>query len=276
MDSNGLEKLGEYLAAHSTGVPVDFFESAESTNTLALSLLEERLAKSEAAGPFAVAAENQTAGRGRFSRKWISRKGASICISVAVPISAAARAAESFTVRAGTFLCMGLRAEFSSDTLVKWPNDIYSRGGKKICGILSEFRPSRGAGNPHWAILGVGMNFDFSKLDSPLPDDISKICADLKSVSSRRDFTACEAAAQIVKAALKAAAETEKNAADLPKLFAQVDFLRGKPVCVSVGNRTLEGIACGVDASGKLALRTAGGCELIAGGEASLRPSKKM
>ena len=276
MDSNGLEKLGEYLAAHSVGATVDFFESAESTNTLALSLLEERLAGSEVAGPFAVVAENQTAGRGRFSRKWISRKGASICISVAVPISTQTRAAESFTVRAGTLLSMGFRAEFLSDTFVKWPNDIYSRGGKKICGILSEFRPSRGGGKPHWAILGVGMNFDFSKLDSPLPGEISEICADLKSVSARREFTACEAAAQIVKAAVKAAEETENPAADLPKLFAKVDFLRGKPVCVSVGNRTLEGIACGVDASGKLALRTANGCEFIAGGEASLRTDKKI
>ena len=91
----------------------------------------------------AVLASEQTAGRGRFGRSWLSTEG-SLAISF-VWIEAA-----ETPWPAGLALAAGLAAAEVFDTQIAWPNDLM-HGDKKVGGLLSEVV----SGVP---ILGLGVN----------------------------------------------------------------------------------------------------------------------
>ena len=109
-------------------------DEAGSTNTVSI----DKLKSGELSPPFALIAKKQSAGHGRLGRRWFSAEGATLCVSVAVPVDPSAKSIESFTVRAGVSICEKLSNDFSADIFLKWPNDIYSSEGKKIAGMLAE------------------------------------------------------------------------------------------------------------------------------------------
>lgn len=93
----------------------------------------------------------QSAGRGRLGRNWVSSAGVGICMSFAVPAEGNMSA---ITIAAGVSLCMALR-KCGYDARLKWPNDILI-DGKKVCGILSE-RIGNEAGEDY-VVVGAGLN----------------------------------------------------------------------------------------------------------------------
>lgn len=84
-----------------------------------------------------VVADEQTAGRGRFERRWVTRPGVSLAMSLVLrPSTREAGYLTRFTALAALGLVyalakMGLQAE------IKWPNDVLLRG-KKVAGVLVE------------------------------------------------------------------------------------------------------------------------------------------
>lgn len=262
--------LPQKIFAYGKECDLLYFDEVNSTNTLALEILRTRLQEKESVNPFCVLAGEQTSGRGRFQRKWISQRGASICVSVCVPIAWGSRALESFTVRAGTNCCEVFRELSQANIFVKWPNDIYSADGKKICGMLSEFSLSQREGEPHWVVFGMGMNFDFANLLSPLPPEIAEICIDIKSLSRNKNFSATDIVLATVRSALKATQETQEMAL-LADRFSLLDFFRNKFLSVKVGSESLSGTARGVDEFGKLQLELPdGSIRPIFSGEATV------
>lgn len=108
-----------------------------------------------------VRALEQTAGRGRFDRTWISPKGENLTISLFLPGTSRAPYLPNLgqllaLATAETLLKLGLQPE------LKWPNDLLLNG-KKVGGILSEVVPEG-------AILGLGLNVhqtDFHAISQP-------------------------------------------------------------------------------------------------------------
>ena len=165
-------------------------ESLGSTNSEGV-----RILKSGRSAPFAVIALNQISGRGRLERKWFSKRGASVALSVCAEIGRTAEEMESFTVRAGLGVCSELKKLCGAELFLKWPNDIYSREGRKIAGMLAELELS---GNSAFAVFGIGINADFSKLsDVELPEEIRGSAGDLFSLSITRPELADIAVAAI-------------------------------------------------------------------------------
>mgnify|MGYP001772657440 CR=1 FL=1 len=117
-----------------------FFEVVDSTN--------ERAKFSK---PFSlIFAEEQTSGRGRFGRKWVSRRGG-LYFSIVLPLCSISKL---------TLVSALSVAESVKDSRIKWPNDVLLFG-KKFCGILGEVFEDK-------AIVGIGINveneveFDFA------------------------------------------------------------------------------------------------------------------
>jgi BirA family biotin operon repressor/biotin-[acetyl-CoA-carboxylase] ligase len=112
----------------------------------------EQVAKEGAVEGTIVVAQEQTGGRGRLGRKWISPPG-SLSLSIIL------RPTPIYLPR--LIMVASLAASHSIETVtglktqIKWPNDILIRG-KKVCGILvrSELR-GRGV---DFAVMGIGMN----------------------------------------------------------------------------------------------------------------------
>lgn len=124
------------------GVQVRVLERCPSTNSLLL--LE--------AGslPVLLAAEEQTAGRGRRGRRWYSTPGSDITFSLARTMRRPVRELASLPLVAGVAVAQALRGLGVMQASLKWPNDLVVRGAK-LGGILVETRGQR-------AVIGVGIN----------------------------------------------------------------------------------------------------------------------
>jgi len=113
-----------------------------------------RLASSGAHGPLWVVAEEQTKGRGRRGRDWISQKDnlfASHLVEVDAPPETCAQL--SFVAALGAADTVAALAGRARITL-KWPNDVLLEG-RKVAGVLLEAAPN---GAFQRLIVGIGIN----------------------------------------------------------------------------------------------------------------------
>ncbi len=116
-----------------------------------------------------IAAHEQTAGRGRQDRKWISAPHQNLCFSLFIRTDAELMAVPSLTM-AVALAVNDLLQEMGIPSAPKWPNDVLV-DGRKICGILSER-----IGPPEISvpgiIIGIGLNINMTreeaqKIDRP-------------------------------------------------------------------------------------------------------------
>lgn len=117
-----------------------------------------------------LAAEVQTAGRGRLDRRWICPPRAALSFSVLLrPDGVPAVARGWIPLLAGVAVAAGLRTQAGLDARLKWPNDVLV-GGAKIAGILAEQ-----AGDA--IVLGIGINVTTRRDELPVPHATSVVLA---------------------------------------------------------------------------------------------------
>lgn len=102
-----------------------------------------------------LAAERQTAGRGRLDRSWESAAGAGLMVSVLVRPEIEPRWLGWLPMVVGTSLVRTLRGYAGVPAVLKWPNDVQV-DGVKLAGILVELAPSPAV--PPAAVIGFGLN----------------------------------------------------------------------------------------------------------------------
>ena len=145
------------------------FESIDSTNAYAKRELHS-FAKNKL---ICITADEQSAGRGRYQRKWISPKGVNLyvtfCFALTQPIPDLSCLAE---IMAYSF--SHLLLEDGLHPKIKWPNDV-QLNGKKVSGILSEIVFE---GSLVFVILGIGINVNMEKTDL---DQIDQPATSLKA-----------------------------------------------------------------------------------------------
>jgi len=128
---------------------VELLETLSSTQDMA-----HELAAACAPAGTLVLANGQTSGRGRHGRQWTSKPGAGVWLTlIERPTDPAS--ADVLSLRVGLALARALE-QFAPDRVhLKWPNDVYSAGGK-LAGVLAEARWRDGA--IEWVAVGVGIN----------------------------------------------------------------------------------------------------------------------
>ena len=140
------EKLRTLLSIFDIGIIVK--TSTVSTNTDG-----KKLFRSGLSSPVLIVADEQTGGRGRQGKTFLSPRGGlymTLVLPLAAPIGDAVMATSCSAVAVSRAL-----GRFGIDCGIKWVNDIYS-GEKKVCGILAE---SVFAGDkPEFTVVGIGMN----------------------------------------------------------------------------------------------------------------------
>ena len=126
------ERISSALADLPVG-EIHFFNSIGSTNDFGF----ER-AKSGAPDLTVISALEQTAGRGRMHRKWITVPGTSAPLTVIIrPKPEEMNYLNLFSPLTGLAVREGLAAGWGIKSEIKWPNDVLLNR-KKICGILCE------------------------------------------------------------------------------------------------------------------------------------------
>jgi BirA family transcriptional regulator, biotin operon repressor / biotin---[acetyl-CoA-carboxylase] ligase len=127
----------------------EFYDSIDSTNA---ELRRKVLADPKLWPDFsAVAAAEQTAGRGRLDRDWVSETDSSIALSLLLRPERP-EVTTWLSLTAGVAVADVVSRLLNGPAVgVKWPNDVLVEG-KKISGILAE------ALAPNLVILGIGLN----------------------------------------------------------------------------------------------------------------------
>ncbi|OIN50261.1 biotin--[acetyl-CoA-carboxylase] ligase [Pseudomonas azotoformans] len=246
------------LNAPSLAWPVHISDSIDSTNAEAL-----RLVEAGCAAPFLVLAEQQTAGRGRRGRKWVSPFAQNVYYSLVLRIEAGLRQLEGLSLVVGLAVMQALRESGVHGATLKWPNDVLV-GQKKIAGILLEL-----VGDPAdicHVVLGIGINVNMQRadevdqqwtsvqLETGAPVDrnllVSRLGRQLQGYLERHregGFIALQG-------------EWEQNHA-----------WQGRPVSLIAGVNQVDGVVLGVDRQGALRLNVDGVEKVYSGGELSLR-----
>ena len=133
--------------------------------TVSTNLDAKRLAGSADFGPVWILADEQTGGRGRQGRSWVSPVGnfyGSYLFPTEQP--AAMRSLYSFAIALGLYDALKSLSP-DGDFKLKWPNDVLL-GNAKLAGMLLE------TGQTHhqvWVIAGIGVNLVSSPKDTPYP-----------------------------------------------------------------------------------------------------------
>ncbi len=135
-----------------------------------------RLAQEGAHEGTCVAADEQTAGRGRLDRTWVSPPGAGLWASVLVrPGDVPPDRLAWLPLVAGVAASDALKEASSVRAELKWPNDLVaiaaacggSDGPRKLGGILSALVPDAGGEGPA-VVLGIGINVNMGGMDLPI------------------------------------------------------------------------------------------------------------
>jgi BirA family biotin operon repressor/biotin-[acetyl-CoA-carboxylase] ligase len=113
-------------------------------------------------------AREQTGGRGRLNRRWVSPRGNLFTSVVLRPQVGPARAAElGFVAAVAVARTIADCLPASSRVALKWPNDVLVEGAK-IAGILLEAR-SGPVDLVDWVVLGIGINVVAAPDETPYP-----------------------------------------------------------------------------------------------------------
>jgi len=99
--------------------------------------------------------EEQTHGKGRRGRTWVSPAGQGIWMSLLLRPQLPPAKAQLITLAAALAMCQAVERETGLAPQIKWPNDLVL-GGKKICGILLEL--SGDLDKISYVIVGTGLN----------------------------------------------------------------------------------------------------------------------
>ncbi len=252
---------------------IEVIDEIDSTNT-------RLLQRAQTGEPHAsvVAAEWQTAGRGRMNRAWHAPFGGALTLSVLWRFSQGAAALAGLSLAVGLALVRALEAMGTTGAAgvgLKWPNDVLWRG-RKLAGILIEMQGD--ALGPSAVVIGVGINV---RLPASAAAHIGQPAADLETLLEIGGARALD------RNRLLAAVLGELNTTLLE--FERIGFRafrddwqrrhvhQGCPVqLVQSGGVTASGLARGVRDDGALLLETAQGLRPFHSGDVSLRATGRM
>lgn len=242
--------LSDAVASRVTALEV--FAEIASTN----SYLMER--PGPPPGELSVAATtNQTAGRGRRGRRWVSPPGAGLCLSVSCTFDDPPDNLSALTLAAGVGAIAALEDAGASGIRLKWPNDLILGGGK-LGGILAEARTQ--PGERCTVVIGVGINLDLGpglefgeEAAHALPP------ADLRMQLQRPPAAAALAACLIT--GLYRSIEDFRVAglAAFAAEWAARDWLSDRPLVVHTAPERIRGRGAGIADDGALLVDTGSG-----------------
>lgn len=221
------------------------FESLPSTN------IEAALrAAAGAAEGLCVVAGEQTAGRGRLQRQWISPRGAGLYFSIILRPEFEQTSWPLLTLMAAVAVHDALLEACALQTDIKWPNDILF-DEKKLCGILAETveTPSGRA-----VIVGIGINLT----NNAFPVELDGTATSLEaSVGQAPDLEV------VLDALVKAIAKRyetlqQSNGPDVigREWTARSSYAQGRRVRVSDANASFVGTTRGLESDGALRIET--------------------
>lgn len=244
------------LGDNEIGHKIIHYFRIDSTNDAALSLAVEGAAEGTV-----VVAEEQTAGRGRFGRKWFSEKSSGIYASVILRPKLSPADAPALTLMAGLAAHRALSAATGLEVDIRWPNDLLVNR-KKVCGILTEMNAE--LGRLHHVVLGIGVNVN----NTTMPSELGATATSLR-IEGGRSYSRAQILVGLLKE-LERYYKLLKNEGNAPIIRAWAKastYAEGKTIRVRTSTEEFQAVTAGLDSNGMLRIRRGDGKEesLISG-----------
>lgn len=154
-------------------VEVLYYPCVDSTNNVCKKLLAQGKE-----GVFLVVSDQQTAGRGRQGKTFVSPKNSGIYFSLVLRPNTSFKNAVTATTAASVAVCWAIENLTDKKPQIKWVNDVYL-DGKKICGILTEAITNFEDGTVDSVIVGIGINLKEGAFPEELKDIAGVLNADI-------------------------------------------------------------------------------------------------
>ena len=152
------EEIKEFLSTQYIGKNIIYYDSIGSTNSIA-----KKLAESGEEHGTVIISEEQTTGRGRLGRNWISPKYKGIWMSIILRPNIVTENISQITL-IGAAAVQKAIMKMGIKTSIKWPNDIVLNS-RKVCGILTEM--SGEIDHINYLVMGIGINVNLEEEDIP-------------------------------------------------------------------------------------------------------------
>jgi BirA family transcriptional regulator, biotin operon repressor / biotin---[acetyl-CoA-carboxylase] ligase len=240
-----------------------YFESLPSTN-------EEVARRAHEGAPegLCVVAAEQTAGRGRLQRTWISPKEAGLYFSILLRPLFEQQRWTLLTLMAAVAVRDALLAACALQTDIKWPNDVLANE-KKLCGILAESLETL-AGRA--VVLGIGINLTRNSF----PAELAETATSLEAATGQTYEPKLLLATLVPALSRHYEALKQPDGAEtlIAAWCARSSFSQGKLVQVTETNESFVGTTRGLERDGALRVETSTGEIKVvrAGDVTSVRP----
>ena len=257
-------------AAATPGIPrnppivVEIVDQLDSTSTELL----RRASRRDIHGSL-LAAEWQSAGRGRRGRAWSAVAGGSLTFSLGWRFEQGAGFMAGLSLAVGVAIVHALEAEGLAGVELKWPNDLIYRH-LKVGGILVELQGDQLG--PSTVVVGVGLNV---RLPMSIKRDIAQPVSDLTAVAGRgappidRNRLLARLTAELARAL---ATYGEHGFAPFAAEWQRRHAYQGKPVKLLLPDGvSVKGTVAGVDGTGAIVLADGPRRVRFLAGEISLR-----
>jgi BirA family biotin operon repressor/biotin-[acetyl-CoA-carboxylase] ligase len=220
-------------------------DEVDSTNRIAAAEVLDRWNSGQSAEGIAIVARRQSGGRGQHGRRWESPPGGLYLSAVLENVR--------LEVRHRTALLAGVAVVEALEKWlplrIRWPNDVVTREGKKLAGILCE---ALSQGDKWAVIVGIGVNVQTRMEDLP---------ADLRGAATSLDAEKAVISVESVAAAILGhlSACAHRPLREIVEKVQARDALRGKRIELDDGTQVQTGVAAGISESGALKVELPGG-----------------
>ncbi len=229
------------------GKEIEYFRLTSSTMDEAQYLTEK-----ECPNGLLIVSEEQTNGRGRQKRKWLSPQGMNIYASLIYKPHKVS-AVKSIAIMFATSIAIveGLSDVGIDNAVIKWPNDVMVNG-KKIAGVLLETKSESGILKS--AIIGFGINANMENI----PDELSNATSVMIELKNKVDRALL--LSNILYYLENMVRLIEENKDDkVFELWKKYDMTIGKRVKIINSDGETEGLAEGIDEQGFLIVKADSG-----------------
>ncbi len=220
----------------------------------------------------------QTAGKGSHGRSFYSRLGTGLYMSILLRPSLDANAALLLTAAAAVAAREVCAALSGKDAAIKWVNDIYI-GDRKVCGILTEGRPTQIGDRLTLSHAVVGLGINLTEPENGFPPELAPIAGALCKAGSEGEQASLltDAAAAFLALFLPLYQQLEADPCPLfPQLLSAYRthlYGLGATVTVAQGEEHFSGVIEGIDDAFSLLVKTDSGIRAVRHGQASVRPA---
>lgn len=262
MDILSTEELHKRLATSVLGRRTVLLDTIDSTNTQARRMLDTGCGN----GTVIIAAQ-QTGGRGRRGRHWVSEEGCGLWMTAVIRPFMKLDEMQKLTLLAGLAVCRAVeQAAGGVKPVIKWPNDIIMMG-RKLCGILCE--SATDSHGERWAIIGIGVN---TKAPQSGYEEASDVAISLEQAAGIQISRMELAAAILNNMEILLDSWQAGGFSAIAAGYREYMLPLGSEIVIIDGDKRRQGVIDGLDDEGGLLVRLGSGeVERIISGEISVR-----